>query len=120
VKFGIVSDLHCNREGLLRALEIIGDADELVCLGDSICDYRFSNEVVAILRDRGAQVILGNHEEVPRAARRPRPRRGVDRPVAAPLACRTSAKSRARGRRQETPRRAFDAVGAARRLCLSA
>jgi putative phosphoesterase len=63
VKVGIVSDLHCHHEGLLRALEIIGDADELVCLGDSICDFRFSNEVVAILRDRGAQVILGNHEE---------------------------------------------------------
>jgi putative phosphoesterase len=63
VKLGIVADLHCNHEGLLRALEIIGDADELVCLGDSICDFRFSNEVVAILRDRGAQAILGNHEE---------------------------------------------------------
>jgi putative phosphoesterase len=63
VKVGIVSDLHCNHEGLLRALDIIGDADELVCLGDSVCDFRFSNEVVAILRQRGAQVILGNHEE---------------------------------------------------------
>src|SRR5277367_1925971 len=28
-----------------------------------IDEYRFSNEVVRILRDRGAQVILGNHEE---------------------------------------------------------
>jgi putative phosphoesterase len=63
VKVGIVSDLHCNHEGLRRALDIIGDADELFCLGDSIYDFRFSNEVVAILRDRGAQVILGNHEE---------------------------------------------------------
>jgi putative phosphoesterase len=63
VKLGIVSDLHCNHEGLGRALEIIGDADELVCLGDSICDFRFSNEVVAALRQRGAEVILGNHEE---------------------------------------------------------
>jgi putative phosphoesterase len=63
VKIGIVSDLHCNHEGLLRALAIIGDADLLVCLGDSIYDFRFSNEVVAILRDRGARVILGNHEE---------------------------------------------------------
>jgi putative phosphoesterase len=63
VKVGIVSDLHCNREGLLRALDVIGDADELLCLGDSIDDFRFSNEVVAILRERGARVILGNHEE---------------------------------------------------------
>jgi putative phosphoesterase len=63
MKVGIVSDLHCNHAGLRRALAIIGDADELLCLGDSICDFRFSNEVVATLRDRGAQVILGNHEE---------------------------------------------------------
>jgi putative phosphoesterase len=63
VKLGIVSDVHCNERSLKRALDIIGDADELVCLGDSIFEYRFSNEVVAILRDRGAQVILGNHEE---------------------------------------------------------
>jgi putative phosphoesterase len=63
VKLGIVSDLHCNERGLRRALDIIGDVDELACLGDSIFEYRFSNEVVAILRDRGARVILGNHEE---------------------------------------------------------
>jgi predicted phosphodiesterase len=63
VKVGIVSDLHCNHDGLRRALDIICDADELICLGDSICDFRFSNEVVAALRQRGAQVILGNHEE---------------------------------------------------------
>jgi len=63
LKIGIVSDLHCNHRALLRALDIIGDVDELVCLGDSIYEYRFSNEVVHTLRARGAQVILGNHEE---------------------------------------------------------
>jgi putative phosphoesterase len=63
VKIGIVSDLHCNEAGLLRALDIIGDADELFCLGDSIYEYRFSNEVTHLLRERGARVILGNHEE---------------------------------------------------------
>jgi putative phosphoesterase len=63
VRIGIVSDLHCNHRGLLRALDIIGDADELVCLGDSIYEYRFSNEVVGLLKDRSARVILGNHEE---------------------------------------------------------
>jgi putative phosphoesterase len=63
MKIGIVSDLHCNHHGLLRALDILGDVDELVCLGDSIYEYRFSNEVVRILRDRNAHTILGNHEE---------------------------------------------------------
>lgn len=63
MRIGIVSDLHCNHRGLLRALDIIGAVDELICLGDSIYEYRFSNEVVQILKDRGALTILGNHEE---------------------------------------------------------
>lgn len=63
MKFGIVSDIHCNADGLRRAFELMGDVDELVCLGDSIWEYRFSNEVVALLRERGAHTILGNHEE---------------------------------------------------------
>ncbi len=63
MRIGIVSDVHCNQHGLLHALDIIGDCDELICLGDSIYEYRFSNEVTRILRDRGAHVILGNHEE---------------------------------------------------------
>ncbi len=63
MKIGIVSDLHCNYQGLLQALEIVGDVDELICLGDSIYEYRFSNEVVQLLKDRGALTILGNHEE---------------------------------------------------------
>lgn len=64
MKLGIVSDLHCNFDGLTRALEIMGQIDELLCLGDSIFEYRFSNEVVALLKERGAHVIQGNHEEV--------------------------------------------------------
>jgi putative phosphoesterase len=63
LKIGIVSDVHCNAPGLLQALDILRDADELICLGDSIYEYRFSNEVVRLLRDRGAHTILGNHEE---------------------------------------------------------
>jgi putative phosphoesterase len=63
LKIGIVSDVHCNHTGLLRALDILGDIDELICLGDSIYEYRFSNEVVSLLRGRRAHTILGNHEE---------------------------------------------------------
>jgi len=47
----------------MQALAILGDVDELICLGDSIYEYRFSNEVVRLLRDREAHTILGNHEE---------------------------------------------------------
>ena len=63
MRVGIVSDIHCNAAGLLQALSLMGDVDELICLGDSIYEYRFSNEVVRLLKEREARVILGNHEE---------------------------------------------------------
>jgi putative phosphoesterase len=64
VRVGVVSDIHCNEGGLLAALDAMGEVDELLCLGDSIFESQFSNGVVRILRDRGAHVIQGNHEEV--------------------------------------------------------
>jgi putative phosphoesterase len=63
LKFGIVSDIHCNVDGLRRALALMGEVDELICLGDSIWEYRFSNGVAQILKERCAHTILGNHEE---------------------------------------------------------
>ncbi|MBM3347922.1 MAG: metallophosphoesterase family protein, partial [Betaproteobacteria bacterium] len=63
MRIGIVSDIHCNAKGLRAALAAMGTVDELICAGDSIHEYRFSNEVVALLRERGAHVILGNHDE---------------------------------------------------------
>jgi putative phosphoesterase len=62
MRIGIVSDIHCNAAGLRTALDLMGDVHELVCVGDSIFQFRFSNEVVALLRECGAHVILGNHE----------------------------------------------------------
>src|ERR1700680_3468962 len=88
VRVGIVSDIHCNEAGLTRALHLMGEIDELICLGDSIYEYRFSNEVVRILKDRAAQVIVGNHEEVffGPAGARARARAGVDPALAQWLA----------------------------------
>ncbi len=63
MKLGIVSDIHCNAAGLRQALDLMGDVDELICLGDSIWEYRFSNEVVGLLKAQGAHTILGNHED---------------------------------------------------------
>ncbi len=63
MKLGIVSDVHCNLQGLDLALAAMGEVDELLCLGDCIFEYKFSNEVVARLRERGAHIIQGNHEE---------------------------------------------------------
>ena len=88
MKAGIVSDLHCNLRGLDLALEAMGDIDELLCLGDSIFEYQFSNEVVTRLIERRAHIILGNHEEVflSPAGVRARQRPGIDPDLLAFLA----------------------------------
>ena len=62
VRVGIVSDIHCNAEGLKTALVAMGDIDALLCPGDLIYAFRYSREVVALLRERDARVVLGNHE----------------------------------------------------------
>ena len=62
-KLGIVSDIHCNIAGLEQALELMAPFDELWCAGDSVFQFRWSNDVVGRLRELGANVILGNHEE---------------------------------------------------------
>jgi putative phosphoesterase len=62
VRIGIVSDVHGNAAGLSRALDLMGDVDELLCVGDIVEEFRFSNEAVAILRERQARCVLGNHD----------------------------------------------------------
>jgi putative phosphoesterase len=64
VRLGIVSDIHCNIDGLQLALQRMGDVDELLCAGDAFYEYRFSNEVIEVLRQREARYVLGNHESV--------------------------------------------------------
>jgi putative phosphoesterase len=64
VKIGIVADIHCNHEALRIALECMGTVDELLCVGDAIYQFRFSNEVMELLQQRGARYILGNHERI--------------------------------------------------------
>ena len=101
MKLGIVSDIHCNAPGLRQALALMGDVDDLICLGDSIYEYRFSNEVVRLLKEREARVILGNHEEYffgPQGERA-RARDGVDPALSEWLAAPPHrAKPRAHGR----------------------
>lgn len=62
MQIGIVSDIHGNADGLRCALDRMGDVDELLCVGDIVEEFRFSNEAVAILRDRNARCVLGNHD----------------------------------------------------------
>ncbi|MCC2602384.1 metallophosphoesterase family protein [Sphingopyxis yananensis] len=64
MRLGIISDIHGNAAALNMALEKMGDIDQLFCLGDAIDQFRFSNDVVGILKERDALTIWGNHEEM--------------------------------------------------------
>ena len=81
MKLGIIADIHCNLYGLQQALAAMDSVDDVLCLGDSIYEYKFSNEVIAALKARGARLILGNHEEVflSPAGERAREGNGTDR-----------------------------------------
>jgi putative phosphoesterase len=63
MRLGIVSDIHCQVGALRAALDAMGTIDRLACLGDSIQQGCFCNETVALLRERDALTIRGNHEE---------------------------------------------------------
>ena len=62
MKLGIISDVHGNAASLDRALALMPHVDEVLCAGDLVSSFRFSNEVVARLREIGARVVLGNHD----------------------------------------------------------
>ena len=65
MRLGLISDIHCNAAALDIALERMGgQVDEVLCAGDAIFQFRFSNQVIRTLRDIGAHVVLGNHEDV--------------------------------------------------------
>ena len=40
----------------------MGLVDALFCAGDAVYGYRFSNPVIDILRERGAYMVMGNHD----------------------------------------------------------
>ena len=64
MRIGIVADIHCNHQALAIALERMGPIDELLCAGDAVYQFRFSNEVMELLRRHHARYVLGNHEGV--------------------------------------------------------
>lgn len=59
---GIVSDVHCNVRGLERALKEMGPVDLVLCAGDLVYDYRFSNDIVDVIREQHILTVLGNHD----------------------------------------------------------
>jgi putative phosphoesterase len=62
MKIGIIADVHGNAASLECALALMPQVDEVLCAGDLVSSFRFSNEVVARLREIGARVVLGNHD----------------------------------------------------------
>lgn len=63
MKIGLISDIHCNLPGLERALDLLRECDEILCAGDLMYQYRFSNQVLALLRRREIHAIVGNHDK---------------------------------------------------------
>ncbi len=65
VLVGVVSDIHCNLTALDAAIEAMdGRVGEILVAGDSVYEYRLSNEVVERIRELGVPYVLGNHEMV--------------------------------------------------------
>jgi putative phosphoesterase len=63
VRLGLVADAHCNWRAVEIALNRLrGRVDRLLFAGDAVYEYRFSNEVVELLRDHEVSSVLGNHE----------------------------------------------------------
>ncbi|MER9801129.1 metallophosphatase family protein [Mesorhizobium sp. M0142] len=62
--YGILGDIHGNREALLAALAALDchRVDRLLCVGDVIGYNADSNECAMILRQRGIISIAGNHD----------------------------------------------------------
>lgn len=63
MKIGIISDIHGDVRALRRALDEMQPVDQVLCAGDLVLQYRFSNEVFDIVRERGIRSVRGNHEE---------------------------------------------------------
>lgn len=64
MRYAILSDVHANLEALRAVLaQLDGEAiDELLCLGDLVGYHADPNDCIALLRERGALCIAGNHD----------------------------------------------------------
>jgi predicted phosphodiesterase len=62
--YGVIGDIHGNREALLAVLEALDRRGiaSLLCVGDIVGYNADSNACAALLRARGALAIAGNHD----------------------------------------------------------
>lgn len=64
MRIGLLSDIHCNAGALERALEQMDTCDAILCAGDLVYQFRFSNEVLELLERRQVLAIPGNHDKM--------------------------------------------------------
>jgi len=60
-EFAFVSDIHSNLEALNAVLDEVGDRP-LYCLGDMVGYGASPNQVIDLLKERRATVVIGNHD----------------------------------------------------------
>jgi putative phosphoesterase len=61
---GVVSDVHCNHVSLATALKAMRRlaVTQVLAAGDLVLEYRFSYEVVRMVREHGMVAVQGNHD----------------------------------------------------------
>jgi predicted phosphodiesterase len=64
MKLGLLSDIHGNLPALEACLHTLkmDNANNLICLGDTVGYGPFPNECLDILRDQAVPSVLGNHD----------------------------------------------------------
>jgi predicted phosphodiesterase len=62
MRYAVISDVHGNLESLRKALELIAPDDRVLCLGDIVGYGPNPNECLRLVRERAAEVVLGNHD----------------------------------------------------------
>lgn len=62
MRLAFISDIHANAEALGALADVLGAADQVVCLGDLVGYYCQVNEALDLVRGMNAQCVLGNHD----------------------------------------------------------
>lgn len=66
MRYGIISDVHGNMEGLRASLAVLDAAgvDRIACLGDTVGYGAEPDKCVELVRSRADVAVLGNHDAV--------------------------------------------------------
>ena len=62
MRYAVISDVHGNAEALRAVLALVAAEDSVLCLGDIVGYGPDPNTCVALVRQRGALMVLGNHD----------------------------------------------------------